>query len=333
MSKELATQEDLLFDPKNLTKETIKKYLCATATDQELTMGLQIAKSFGLNPLKREIYFVKYGSNPMSVLTGYEVYLKRAERSGKYAGMRAWTEGSVEGKDLKGCVEVYVKGWEKPLIHEVDYTEYVQFKSDGTINKFWKTKPKTMIKKVAIAQGFRLAFPDETDGMPYTDAEVEEEIVDVQPNNGKSRIESIVDEAEIVAPKVTPPVQTKKPTPHPDPVAEVEKVLETKIDTVELKEGEKLAQGIITTPPQSATVAGPDGKPAMKFNFIIAEQKYGTFDKAIFEGICAIIDEQNKKKSNIIINIVYTDRVKGEKVFHDIVRFSVATINSKPMPI
>jgi len=165
--------KDFLFDPKNITKETIKKYLCPMASEQELMMGLQIAKTFNLNPLKREVYFVKYKvDQPMQVLTGYEVYLKRAERSGKYEGMRAWTEGKVEDNTLKACIEVNHAGWAKPLYHEAFYSEYVQYKGDGSINKFWKTKPITMIKKVVISQAFRLAFPDEFDGMPYTSDEV-----------------------------------------------------------------------------------------------------------------------------------------------------------------
>ena len=173
---------DLIFEPEHLTKETIKKFLCPSASDQELMMGLQIAKTYKLNPLKRELYFVKYGTEPMQVLTGYEVYLKRAERSGKYQGMKAWTEGTIETNDLKACIDVYVKDWPKPLYHEVFYSEYVQRRKDGQINKFWASKPITMIKKVAVSQAFRLAFPDEFDGMPYTADEVidQEKIIDVQ---------------------------------------------------------------------------------------------------------------------------------------------------------
>lgn len=173
---------DLIFEPEHLTKETIKKYLCPLASDQELMMGLQIAQTFKLNPLKRELYFIKYGSEPMQVVTGYEVYLKRAERSGKYQGMKAWTEGALADGSLKACIEVNVKDWPKPLYHEVFYSEYVQHKKDGTVNRFWKTKPITMIKKVAVSQAFRLAFPDEFDGMPYTSDEVvdQEKVIDIQ---------------------------------------------------------------------------------------------------------------------------------------------------------
>jgi phage recombination protein Bet len=173
---------EMIFEPTNLTKDTIKKYLCSNASDQELMMGLQIAQTFKLNPLKREVYFVKYGTSPMQVLVGYEVYIKRAERSGKYNGLEITSQGSVAGKDLKAIVKVFRKDWTNPLTHEAYYTEYVQTKADGTVNKFWSSKPITMIKKVAVSQAFRMAFPDEFDGMPYTTDEVvdQERVIDIK---------------------------------------------------------------------------------------------------------------------------------------------------------
>lgn len=184
---------DLIFDPQNLTKDTIKKYLCPSATDQELTFGLQIAKTFNLNPLKREVYFVKYGNSPMSVLTGYEVYLKRAERSKKWNGMEVTTSGSVKDGNLVAIVKIYKKNWDYPINHEVYYSEYVQNKADGSPNKFWATKPITMIKKVAVSQALRLAFPDEFDGMPYTSDEVvdQEKIADITILNNKENQHTI----------------------------------------------------------------------------------------------------------------------------------------------
>ena len=86
--------------------------------------------------------------------------MKRAENSGQLAGWRVWTEGT--GADLKSCIEIKRKDWEQPFYHEVFLDEYTQN------NSMWKTKPRTMIKKVAIAQGFRLAFPVELGGIPYT---------------------------------------------------------------------------------------------------------------------------------------------------------------------
>ncbi len=125
---------------------------------------IQICKAFQLNPFKREIYLIPYGNN-VNIIVGYETYLKRAERSGKLSGWRVWTEGSVEDDTLKAIIEIKRKDWEMPFRHEVFYKEY---KRDTQI---WREKPYTMIKKVAIAQGFRLAFPEEISGLPYTQEE------------------------------------------------------------------------------------------------------------------------------------------------------------------
>lgn len=140
---------------------------------------IEIAMAYQLNPFKREIYCTAYGEGQyrsLSIITGYEVYLKRAERTGDLAGWGCRTEGSVKTNDLRAIITIHRKSWTTPLIHEVEYTEYVQTKKDGTPTKFWANKAKTMIKKVAMAQGFRLAFPDELGGMPYTSDELPPEM-------------------------------------------------------------------------------------------------------------------------------------------------------------
>lgn len=124
---------------------------------------MQICRAFQLNPFIREVYGIPYGDN-FSIIVGYEVYLKRAERSGLLSGWKAYTDG--EGTELKGCIEITRKDWTAPFYHEVYFSEYNQN------NSMWKSKPRTMIKKVAIAQAFRLVFPEELGGMPYTSDEI-----------------------------------------------------------------------------------------------------------------------------------------------------------------
>ena len=132
-------------------------------TEKETTQFIQIAKAYNLNPFKREIYGVKYGDN-FSIIVGYESYIKRAERSGQLDGYNVITQG--EGQSLKAICTIYRKDWAKPFIHEVYFVEYAQS------NNFWKTKPITMIKKVCIAQAFRMCFSEEIGGMPYTAEEI-----------------------------------------------------------------------------------------------------------------------------------------------------------------
>jgi phage recombination protein Bet len=166
--------------------------LATELSEKETMQFLQIAKAYSLNPFKREIYCIAYGQGEkrkLSIITGYEVYLKRAERPGALRGWKAWTEGTVQRKsivkeiptknggtwkktitiatgDLRAIVEIHREGWKEPFRHEVFLDEYAQE------NEMWGSKPRTMLKKVAVAQGFRMCFPDELGGMPYTSDEM-----------------------------------------------------------------------------------------------------------------------------------------------------------------
>ena len=51
-----------------------------------------------------------------------------------------------------------------------DY-EYVGKKKDGSVNKMWKSKPRTMLKKVALVQTLNKDFPEVFGGM-YSQEEI-----------------------------------------------------------------------------------------------------------------------------------------------------------------
>lgn len=143
------------------------KHTGAKCTDNQLAQFIDVCCAWKLDPTKKEVYAVPYGDK-FNVLIGYEVYIKRAEASGRLAGWKVWTEGS--GNDLVAKIEIRRKDWQEPFVHEVYFAEYNQN------TPIWKSKPRTMIKKVAIAQGFRLAFPDVLGGMPYTADELPAEM-------------------------------------------------------------------------------------------------------------------------------------------------------------
>jgi len=177
MSKELAITV--------VEADKIRQYLDAMNLTTNLTKSqvqqfIEISQAFGLNPFKREIYASKYGDN-FSIIVGYETYIKRAERSGRLAGWQVTTMGTLAENNLKAVITIHRKDWEYPFTHEVYYSEYVQKTKDGYPTKFWKDKPFTMLKKVAISQGFRLCFSDELGGMPYTSEEMGQETLDTNP--------------------------------------------------------------------------------------------------------------------------------------------------------
>lgn len=181
-----------------VTKEKIQEYLVAfnmtSLTKEEQMQFIEIASAYQLNPFKREIYCVPYMKNvkneqtdkwekvrTLSIITGYEVYLKRAERTGKLDGWKCEIRGS--GNDMIAIATINRKDWKNPFIHEVYFTEAGQFDDKGQPRSMWKKMPKFMLKKVCMAQAFRLCFPDEFGGMPYTADELPENMTIIPEDN------------------------------------------------------------------------------------------------------------------------------------------------------
>jgi phage recombination protein Bet len=177
MTGELTTtsQVDVMPDDKTLISYLNSLGIGKNLTEDQLVQFLNTAKAFQLNPYKREVHPVGYYSKKegrfiLSIITGYEVYLKRAERTGKLNGWEAGVK--MEDNDAVGWVKIYRKDWEHPFLHEVHFNEVAQYTKDGSLTSFWARSPRFQLKKVAISQGFRLCFPDELGGMPYTSDEL-----------------------------------------------------------------------------------------------------------------------------------------------------------------
>ena len=175
MSNEIVKQDKVT--DAELTMHLENLGLLKDLTAGEKNSYLQIAKAFNLNPFKREIHVSKYNGQ-MSIITGYEVYIKRAERTGQLDGWSVSTTGSVATNDLKATITIHRKDRSHPFIWEAEYNEFVQKTREGAVTKFWQ-KATMMIKKVAISQGFRLCFSDELGGMPYTADEMPDKTEDI----------------------------------------------------------------------------------------------------------------------------------------------------------
>lgn len=189
-----------------ITKEDIKNLFCPLATDKELAIALGIVKSLNLNPFIREVHFIKYNnSEKISIIVGYEVYLKRAERTGKLNG---WTTGTDAEKKI-AWVKIWRKDWAEPFYWEISLEEFS--KNQAT----WKQIPSFMGKKVAIAQGFRLAFPDELGGMPYTKEEAEVYDIQTEPAaQTKPKTSAPQSKSQAAKPEAEKPAE--EPTPQPE---------------------------------------------------------------------------------------------------------------------
>lgn len=166
-----------------LTPSTVKNYLTrgnGSITAQEAVLFMNLCKFQKLNPFLNEAYLVKFGDKPAQQITGKDAFMKRAESHDQFEGYRAGliiardkevmeVEGSftVSGDVLLGgWCEVYRRDRKFPIVAKVGFDEYNKGQST------WKEMPKTMIRKVAIVQALREAFPANLGGM-YVEEEVE----------------------------------------------------------------------------------------------------------------------------------------------------------------
>lgn len=162
-----------------ITMEDITNYICPYATEKEAYMFLQLCKARNLNPFTGEAHLIKYNErSEATTVVGKDAFTRRAEEHPSFDGFEAGIilkgENAIEYRQgtLKLEGEVLVGGWSKvfrkdrtvPVMNAVNFEEYVGKKKDGTINKMWKTKPCTMIRKVALVQSLREAFPSEFGG-------------------------------------------------------------------------------------------------------------------------------------------------------------------------
>lgn len=190
-----------------LTKDTVKRYLvsgderaAANVTDQEVTMFLNLCKYQKLNPFLREAYLIKFGNSPATLVVGKDVFTKRAAKNENFNGYKAgviverkdgdlvYREGSLVTKNdflVGGWAEVHRKDHEVPIRAEVSMDEYARTTRDGKLMSNWAKMPATMIRKVALTQALREAFPEDLQGMysseelPVDDSKLSEDKVKV----------------------------------------------------------------------------------------------------------------------------------------------------------
>lgn len=200
MTNELASVKmsyEVNGEPVNLTMNTVKNYLVRgqadKITDQEIVMFMNLCKYQKLNPFLNEAYLVKFG-NDAQIITGKEAFMKRAESHEQYEGFEAGIfvtdrEGNLNRREgtFKLPDENLVGGWAKvyrndrkvPVIAEVSMQEYSKNQST------WKQIPSTMIRKVALVQALREAFPADL-GALYTAEEVQD--TPVAPRNVEAEV-------------------------------------------------------------------------------------------------------------------------------------------------
>ena len=148
------------YDPDKLS--LIKAKIAPNCTDTEIELLLYMAKSYGLDPLLKQIWAVKRSdSAPALIFAGRDGFLAIAHRSGHFDGMQSGVvyENVVDGKGAvtgKKIVSAWCEVWRNDMTHsfksEVPFSEY------NTGFSVWKTHPSAMILKCVESVCLRKAF-------------------------------------------------------------------------------------------------------------------------------------------------------------------------------
>lgn len=150
--------------------ELVKTTVAKGATDDELKLFLYTSARTGLDPLTRQIYFVKRAGQ-MTIQTGIDGYRAIAERSGTLAGIDdAVYDSEDKPHPNKATVTVYrlING------ERVSYTASARWSEYAVQGGFmWNKMPYLMLAKCAESLALRKAFPNDLSGL-YTSEEMQQ---------------------------------------------------------------------------------------------------------------------------------------------------------------
>lgn len=156
--------------------EIIKNISAPNATDAEFKHFIYLCYTYGLDPLKKEIYFIKYSNKAPVIVTSRDGYLKIANQSDLFDGMETEViyEGDVVTKRDNGSLHIAygpahlafdgdkimgafcnVFRKDRAIATSVMASIHDYFKKDSNI---WNQYPNAMIMKVAESMALKRAF-------------------------------------------------------------------------------------------------------------------------------------------------------------------------------
>lgn len=210
-TNQMTTQakRDISVDTSVWTFQDVKRYFDPQnlLTEKQVGQALSLIKGRNLNPLANEVYIVAYknksGGTEFSLIVSKEAFLKRAAQNPNYEGFEAGVvtvddEGVMHERKgaimlpgdtlVGGWARVYRKNFKVPVEIFVSREEYDKKKST------WNSMPATMIRKTALVNALREAFPEDLGNM-YTEddgGETFDRIKDVTPQVPQESREDVV---------------------------------------------------------------------------------------------------------------------------------------------
>lgn len=177
-------------------QDLIRNTFANGASAGEFAALCETAKVWGLDPFRRQVFFVNRWDSQKSckvwsVQVSVDGLRAIAERTGLYAGQDEPEFVYDEKGAIRSCkVRVYRKDWERPMTGVAHWSEYVQTTKEGRPTQFWASKPHIMLAKCAEAIALRKAFPQQMAGA-YSPEEMGDEPpvqAKIKPGRGRQEV-------------------------------------------------------------------------------------------------------------------------------------------------
>lgn len=234
-------------DEVNLIRDTV----ATGSTDLELKMFLSQCQRTGLDPITRQIYFIKGKTGKVMIQTSIDGFRLIAERTGKYEGQTkpewcgddgVWKEVWTLPKNPSAArIGVWKTGFREPLYAVAIFNEYAQKDYQGKLSSMWAKMPTLMISKVAESLAFRKAFPNDLSGI-YTSEEMAqnddqpEQVQSLQPvSKGEATIKKVAEAFKV------PPGNIKTKNPKDAVILKLQKIMQD-MGLVGENEGQQIAR-------------------------------------------------------------------------------------------
>lgn len=122
-------------------------------TEPEFVSCCMVAHQHGLNPLTKEIYFMRTKSGQIQAIVSVDGWIKKCNEHPQFDGMEIVANKGDAGDIESMTISIYRKDRTRPTT----ITEYMdECKANG--GPVWKTSPKRMMRNRTICQGSRIAF-------------------------------------------------------------------------------------------------------------------------------------------------------------------------------
>jgi phage recombination protein Bet len=165
-------RDSLNLDDKKI--QLIRQTFCKDANNDEFEVFMEICKATKLNPLFKQIYFIKRGGTPTHQ-TSIDGLRLIADRTKRYSPGKEATFTYNDKGDLVSATSYVKKMSEDGTWHEVGATAFWSEYNAGM--NLWKKMPHIMLAKCAEALALRRAFPADMFGI-YAKEEMDQAIVE-----------------------------------------------------------------------------------------------------------------------------------------------------------